>query len=65
MLSYLNHFKMRYLNEKGQGMVEYAVIVAVVVVIGIALTGENGTLSKGITDLYTAVFAKANTIIPK
>ncbi|AJQ26832.1 Flp family type IVb pilin [Pelosinus fermentans] len=64
MLTYLNHFKMRYLNEKGQGMVEYAVILAVVVAIGLTLTGTEGVLSKGIKDMFTNIMTKAKTIVP-
>jgi pilus assembly protein Flp/PilA len=63
MLTYLNHFKMRYLNEKGQGMVEYAVIVAVVVGVGIALLGTGeGTIYDQVKTLYTSVFTKAAKI---
>lgn len=65
MLTYLNHFKMRYLNEKGQGMVEYAVVIAVVVAIGIALTGSGtDSLTSQVKALYTSVFAKAKSINP-
>ncbi len=59
MLTYLNFLKTRYLNQKGQGMVEYAVILAVVIAIGVALIGTDGTLSTKVTTLYTDVFKKA------
>lgn len=62
MLTYLSFLKARYLNQTGQGMVEYAVIIAVVVVIGIALTGTDGTLSTEVTNLYNAVFKKAGDL---
>lgn len=62
MLSYLNYLKTRYLGQKGQGMVEYAVVIAVVVAIGLALTGQNGTLVAQVNALYTAVFNRAATI---
>jgi pilus assembly protein Flp/PilA len=62
MLTYLQYFKNRYLNEKGQGMVEYAVVVAVVVGIGVALTanaaGDNG-IAATIRNLYNTVFNDA------
>lgn len=63
MLTYLNHLKTHYLNEKGQGMVEYAVVVAVVVAAGIAVIGTgDGTLATEIKSLYTSVFTKAANI---
>lgn len=62
MLTYLNYLKMNYLNEKGQGMVEYAVILAVVVAIGVALIGTNGTLSTQVASLYNSVFTKAGNL---
>ena len=33
---------MRYLEQKGQGMVEYALILAFVVAVAVALTGNDG-----------------------
>ena len=42
-------------EESGQGMVEYGVIVALVVVIGIAVFNGNAGLRKAITDLFTSV----------
>lgn len=62
MLTYLSFLKDRYLDQTGQGMVEYAVIIAVVVAIGIALIGTNGTLSTEVTNLYNAVFTKAGDL---
>lgn len=62
MLTYLSFFKTRYLNQKGQGMVEYAVILAVVIAIGVALIGDQGTLATQVKNLYTAVFAKTSSL---
>jgi pilus assembly protein Flp/PilA len=59
MLTYLRYLQARYLNEKGQGMVEYAVIVAIIVGIGIALNATtDGAFKKEIQDLYTDLIAK-------
>ena len=38
MLIYWNDFKRKYLGQKGQGMLEYAVIVALVIAIGAGIT---------------------------
>ena len=49
MYTYLKFLSQRYLGQKGQGIVEYAVIVAVVVAVGVALTGSS-SFQTGITD---------------
>lgn len=45
---------MRYLEQKGQGMVEYALILAFVVAVAIALTGQGG-IRQAITTTFTNV----------
>lgn len=60
MLNYLTYLKLRYLNEKGQGVVEYAAIVAVVVVIAVAL--GNGTFKTAVTGLYTNLTTSVSNI---
>ena len=42
MIEIINYLKARYLSEKAQGMVEYALIVALVV--GIAVAAFQGSL---------------------
>jgi pilus assembly protein Flp/PilA len=50
MLSiYWDYVNARYLGQKGQGMVEYAVILTMVVVVAAAFTG-GGDLTKSIQD---------------
>jgi pilus assembly protein Flp/PilA len=64
MLNYLRYLQARYLNEKGQGLVEYAVVVAVVVAIGVALvanTSGTGGIAATIKGLYDSVFKDAAT----
>ena len=51
MWDYVN---VRYLNEKGQGMVEYALILAFVVVIAAFLTGNDG-MGQAIQNVFTRV----------
>jgi len=64
MLTYWNYFKARYLSEKGQGMVEYAVVVGIVVAIGVVVAANNnGAIATAIQNLYTNVFNRAATRI--
>lgn len=50
MIEIINYLKARYLSEKAQGMVEYALIVAVVV--GIAIAAFNGGLKNAVTNAF-------------
>lgn len=54
MLTMLNYFRVRYMSEKAQGIVEYALVIAFVVAIGAVLvkTGE-GSLTAGIQKIFT------------
>ena len=52
MLQVWNYLKVRYLGEKGQGFIEYAILVAAVVTIVVVLTTSNGALK---TAFETAV----------
>ena len=63
MLTYLRYFQNRYLNEKGQGMVEYAVILAIVVAIGVALSA-NGGFQSSITTLYSTIATRVAGLLP-
>ncbi len=53
MLTILNYFRVRYMSEKAQGIVEYALVIAFVVAIGAVLvkTG-NGSLTDGIQKIF-------------
>ena len=42
MFTVLNYLRVRYLGQKGQGIVEYALILAFVVGLAIVLTNEGG-----------------------
>ena len=42
MIEIINYLKARYLSEKAQGMVEYALILAFVVALAIVLTQSTG-----------------------
>ena len=60
MLEILKYLKARYLSEKGQGMVEYALILAFVVVIAAFLTG-NGEIGTAIQNVFTKVKNQLNS----
>ena len=57
MLAVLNYLKVRYLGEKGQGMVEYALILAFVVAVAAAVfaQGTNSGLGQAINGIVTKV----------
>ncbi len=54
MKEIMEYLKVRYCSEKGQGIVEYALILAFVVAIA-AYVGGTGTLTTKIKDVFTAV----------
>lgn len=63
MLIYWNYLNARYLGQKGQGMVEYAVILAFVVVVaaGIASSGDLQTAVKKVFTDVKGLFPPAAT----
>lgn len=65
MLEILDYLKARYMGEKAQGMTEYAIVLALVVVIAIAVMGTNKDtgLGKVISDVFTTVGTKITTAI--
>ena len=53
MFTILYHLKNRYMSQKAQGIVEYALILAFVVVVAAVLAGNDG-LSSAISDVFGA-----------
>ena len=53
MFTILYHLKNRYLSQKAQGIVEYALILAFVVAIAIFITSGNGNLKDAIQGVFT------------
>ncbi len=59
MLQILNYLRVRYVSEKAQGIVEYALLLALVVVVGSVLIGNNSlatsikTIFNNVKDLLT------------
>ena len=51
MFTVLNYLRVRYLGQKGQGIVEYALILAFVVAVAAALTNE-GDLQKAVGNVF-------------
>ena len=51
MFTILYHLKNRYLSQKAQGIVEYALILAFVVVVAAALI-NGGQLSNAVTNVF-------------
>ncbi len=60
MLQVWNYLKVRYFNEKGQGLIEYAILVAAVVGIVILLTQTNGSLYTAFTNAVGKITSKIN-----
>ena len=54
MLQILNYLRVRYVSEKAQGIVEYALLLALVVVVGSVLIGNN-SLATGIKTIFNNV----------
>ncbi len=54
MFTILMHLKNRYLSQRAQGMVEYALILAFVVLIAAALTNAGG-IKEGIEAVFNKV----------
>jgi pilus assembly protein Flp/PilA len=55
MREIFEYLKARYLSEKAQGMAEYALVLAFVVVVIAAVMGSKGTLSDAINSAFTKV----------
>lgn len=53
MFTILYHLKNRYLSQKAQGIVEYALILAFVVAIAIFITSGNGNLKDAVQGVFT------------
>lgn len=58
MIEMLKYLKARYMSEEAQGIVEYALILAFVVVIAAALF-----TSSGISTSISTIFSKVNTLL--
>ena len=59
MFTILEHLKNRYMSQKAQGIVEYALILAFVVVVALVLTNDGG-LSDSIKGIFKATGTTLN-----
>lgn len=57
MVEIIDYLKARYLSEKAQGIVEYALVIAFVVIAAAAL-GTNGSLGNKIKAVFDNLAAK-------
>lgn len=59
MLEIVKYLKARYLTEKGQDLVEYALLLAFVVAVGAVIVGSDNSISNSVK----AIFKKAQSIL--
>ncbi len=59
MMEVIDYLKARYLSEKAQGMVEYALILAFVVIIAAVLMNSGG-LKGGINNVFNSATSQLN-----
>lgn len=57
-------FRLLKTNERGQGMVEYGIIVALVVVIAVSVFAQGGGLGTAITGLFTRLSTSVGGVSP-
>ena len=62
MFTILTHLKNRYLSQKAQGIVEYALILAFVVVLAAVLTSHTG-LSGAISSIFGKTKDQLNSAV--
>lgn len=56
MLEVFNYLKARYVSEKAQGLVEYAILLAFVVVVGAIIVGSgNDTIANSVSTIFKKV----------
>ena len=60
MFTILTHLKNRYLSQKAQGIVEYALILAFVVVLAVVLSSDTG-LKGAISGIFDTTTDKLNS----
>lgn len=64
MFTILTHLKNRYLSQKAQGIVEYALILAFVVVLAVVLSSDGG-LGGAISNIFGTTADKLSAAASK
>ena len=65
MLKYQLEYIWARLGEKGQGVVEYALILAfVVVLVTVALSGDSSTIGQAVRNLFNSTAGKITAATP-
>ena len=54
-MAVLEYLRARYLSERAQGMVEYALILAFIVAVCVAITDPRNGVTKGIQNTFSNV----------
>lgn len=62
MKEILEYLKARYLSEKAQGMVEYALIVAFIVGVAAVVFGTDASFQKAVEAGFTKVKTKVDAL---
>lgn len=60
MFTILEHLKNRYMSQKAQGIVEYALILAFVVAIAIFITSGDNNLSEAVQGVFKKTANQVN-----
>ena len=58
-LEIAKYLKARFVSEKAQGMIEYALIAAFICGVAAVIFGTNGSFSNAINSAFSAVSTKA------
>ncbi len=61
MLEIMYHLKNRYMSQRAQGIVEYAIVIAFVIVIGWALLGTGDGLDVQIKEIFSKLWTLLST----
>lgn len=62
MFTIIKHLMNRYLSQRAQGIVEYALLLAFVVVLVVVMQSDNGS---SLSDAIKGVFTKVQTELKK
>jgi len=55
MFSIINYLRVRYMSQKAQGIVEYALLLALVIVVGAVLVNGDDTIASHVSNIFTKV----------